>query len=99
MHFSWYCRYFLSLLMKLMTGMTKWAVTIQGSGESPVAGLYTSQALTKSVARETWIFSRLGGEKTEGERDIRWPKNAYGNRMEKKRETKANGRENGGKER
>lgn len=34
MYFWWCPCYFLSLLMKLMTRMTKWAVTIQGSGDS-----------------------------------------------------------------
>lgn len=47
--YIWWCRcYFLSLLMKLMTEVTKWAVTIHGSGDSQGwAGFYTSQALTQ----------------------------------------------------
>lgn len=54
MYFYWSRCYFLSLLMKLMTGVTKWAVTIHDSGDSQGwAGFYTGQALTQSAARET----------------------------------------------
>lgn len=53
MYFRWCRCYFLSLLMKLMTGVTKWAVTIHGSGDSQGwAGFYAGQALTQSAARE-----------------------------------------------
>lgn len=51
MYFWWCPCYFLSLLMKLMTRMTKWAVTIQGSGDSQGwAGFYAGQVLTQSAA-------------------------------------------------
>lgn len=62
--------------MKLMTRMTKWAVTIHGSGDSQGwAGFYASQALTQSAARETELekkreefFQGEVGRKQRGER-------------------------------
>lgn len=78
--------------MKLMTGMTKWAVTVQGSGDSQGwAGFYAGQALTQSAARETEqkkkrkknSFLKVRREENR-ERDIRWQKDAYGEGMERK---------------
>lgn len=88
--YFWWCRCsFLSLLMKLMTGMTKWAVTIHSSGDSQGwAGFYAGQALTQSAAGEFFFFFfKVGvGGRVCGARggDIRWQKNAYGKRMERK---------------
>ncbi len=55
--------------MKLMTAMTKWAVTVQGSGDSQGwAGFYTGKALTQSAERETeqkkkYLFQGEAGRK------------------------------------
>ena len=67
--------------MKLMTRMTKWAVTIQDSGDSQGwAGFYTGQALTQSAARETKqkkkIFFQGEAGRKQRERDIIWQKDA-----------------------
>lgn len=97
MHFAWYCRYVLSLLMKLMTGMTKWAVTIQCSGESPVVGRLIPQPSAHKVScKRDLDFSQGEEGRKQRERET-----SDGRRMHtvtgwrKKRKQKANGRENG----
>lgn len=82
MYFWWCPCYFLSLLMKLMTRMTKWAVTIQGSGDSqgwarllcwPSANTVSCkqerQSKKKKILLKRIVFFKVKWEKkTEGEK-------------------------------
>lgn len=88
--------------MKLMSGVTKWAVTIHGSGDSQGwAVFYASKALTQCL-QERQSKKKGGGffffnvrQRANRERDIRWQEKAYSKRKGWGREegVNADGRE------
>lgn len=83
--------------MKLMTRVTKWAVTIHGSGDSQRwAGFCAGQALTQSTARETeQNETRRRGQRVffkVRQGDIRWQRDADSKRNGGRRGAEAGGR-------